>query len=89
MQLEILKGITMKRLIIASALVAVMTIPVSASTVDKAKDAITDADAYLADVFANKTLNYIASLQWLVDYGAWLDGLGGVPSDMPNGSDDR
>ncbi len=79
----------MKRLIIASALVAAMTISVSAGTVDKAKDAITDADAYLADVFDNSRLNYIASLGWLVDLGAWFDGLGGVPSDMPNGSDDR
>ncbi len=89
MQLEILKGITMKRLIIASALVAALATPVLAGTVDKAKDAITDADVFMADVFENSTLNYIASLQWLVDYGAWLDGLGGVPSDMPNGSDDR
>lgn len=77
------------KLLIASALVAAMTIPVSAGTVDKAKDAITDADAYLVGLFDNKTLNYIASLQWLVDYGAWLDGLGGVPSDPPNGSDSR
>ncbi len=78
----------MRNLIIAFAFAALAT-PVLAGTVDKAKDAITDADVFMADVFENSTLNYIASLQWLVDYGAWLDGLGGVPSDMPNGSDSR
>ncbi len=79
----------MKRFIIASALVAALTIPVYAGTVDTAKDAISDADVFLADVFDNSRLNYFASLGWLVDLGEWFDGLGGVPSDAPNGSDDR
>ena len=77
----------MNRFIIASALVAALAAPVLAGTVDTAKDAITDADTYLADMFDNSTLNYIASLGWLVDLGAWFDGLGGVPSDLPSGSD--
>ncbi len=79
----------MKRLIIASALVAAMATSVSAGAVDTTKDAITDADAYLAAVVDNKTLNYIANLGWLVDLGAWFDALGGVPADAPNGSDSR
>lgn len=69
----------MKRFIIASALVAALATPVSAGTVDTVKDAITDADAYLADVFDNSTLNYIAGLGWLVDLGVWFDSIGGVP----------
>ena len=79
----------MNRFIIASALVAALATPVSAGTVDTVKDSISDADAYLADVFDNSTLNYIASLGWLVDLGVWFDGLGGVPSEAPNGSDSR
>ncbi len=79
----------MRNLIIASALVAAMTVSVSAGTVDTAKDAITDADVFMADVFDNSRLNYIASLGWLVDLGAWFDKMGGVPSDLPNGSDAR
>ena len=77
----------MKHFILASVLVATLASPVVAGTVDTAKDAITDADTYLADVFDNSTLNYIASLGWLVDLGVWFDGLGGVPSEAPNISD--
>ena len=77
----------MNRFIIASALVAALATPVSAGTVDTVKDSISDADAYLADVFDNSTLNYIAGLGWLVDLGAWLYGLGGVPPEAPHGSD--
>ena len=77
----------MKRFIIASALVAALATPVSAGTVDTVKDSISDADAFLADVAKNSTLNYIASLGWLVDLGVWFDGLGGVPSEVPNISD--
>ena len=77
----------MNRFIIAFALVAALATPVSAGTVDTVKDAITDADAYLAAAFDDSTLNYIASLGWLVDLGAWFDGLGGVPSAAPNISD--
>ena len=79
----------MKHFIIASVLVAALAGPVSAGTVDTVKDAITDADNYIADVFDNTMLNYIASLQWLVDWGVWMDSMGGVPSDAPNASDDR
>ena len=70
----------MRNLIIASALVAALAGPVSAGTVENAKDAIDDADAYLADVFDNSTLNYVFSLGWMVDLGAWVDSLGGVPA---------
>ena len=77
----------MNRFIIASALVAALAAPVSAGTLDTAKNAITDADTYLADMFDDSTLNYIASLGWLVDLGVWFDDLGGVPSDAPNISD--
>ena len=79
----------MKNLIITSALVAALVAPVSAGTVDTAKNAITDADTYLADMFDDSTLNYIASLGWLVDLGMWFDDLGGVPSEAPNISDTR
>ena len=80
----------MKHSIIASALVMALAIPVSAGTVDTTKDAIRNADAYLADVvFDNTKLNYLAGFGWLVDLGRWFDGLGGVPTDAPNVSDSR
>ena len=70
----------MNRFIIASTLVAALAGPVSAGTVDTVKDSISDADAYLANAFDNSTLNYVFSLGWLVDLGAWFDSLGGVPA---------
>ncbi len=67
----------MKKLLTSAALIALLSTPAHAGTVDTVKDAITAADTAAADYLDGSWLEKVFSSVFGLTYlGAWFDGLG-------------